>query len=116
MADNSADEIVRYYSEADEASRLCTGWFQLEQARTQELILRHIPPAPATVLDIGGGAGAYACWLAAADIKCISSILSSGTWSKPAPRRRSNRNTRWLRPLSEMRAISNRPIKPWMQS
>ena len=65
MADNSADEIVRYYSEADEASRLCTGWFQLEQARTQELILRHIQPAPATVLDIGGGAGAYACWLAA---------------------------------------------------
>ena len=65
MTDNSADEILRHYAEADEASRLCTGWFQLEQARTQELILRHIPPAPATVLDIGGGAGAYACWLAA---------------------------------------------------
>jgi ubiquinone/menaquinone biosynthesis C-methylase UbiE len=64
VSDNPADEIVRYYTEADEASRLRTGWFQLEQARTQELILRHIPPAPATVLDIGGGAGAYACWLA----------------------------------------------------
>lgn len=64
MSDNSANEILRYYTEADEASRLRTGWFQLEKARTQELILRHIPPAPATVLDIGGGAGAYACWLA----------------------------------------------------
>ncbi len=62
---NSQDEIVGYYSDADEASRLRTGWFQLEQARTQELILRHLPPAPATIIDAGGGAGAYACWLAA---------------------------------------------------
>ena len=64
MSDNSSDEIVRHYTEADEASRLRTGWFQLEQARTQELILRHLQRAPATVLDVGGGAGAYACWLA----------------------------------------------------
>ena len=64
MTDNYPDEIVRHYNQADEASRLRTGWFQLEQVRTQELILRHIPPAPATVLDVGGGAGAYACWLA----------------------------------------------------
>jgi ubiquinone/menaquinone biosynthesis C-methylase UbiE len=64
MSDDSATEILRYYSEADEAFRLCTGWFQLEQARTRELILRHIPPAPAKVLDVGGGAGAYGCWLA----------------------------------------------------
>jgi hypothetical protein len=33
MTDNSADEIVRHYTEADEASRLRTGWFQLERAR-----------------------------------------------------------------------------------
>lgn len=65
MKNNSAEEIVRYYTEADEASRLRTGWFQIEQARTQELILRHIQPAPAMVLNVGGGAGAYACWLAA---------------------------------------------------
>jgi len=64
MADNSAAEIIRHYTEADEASRLRTGWFQLEQARTRELILRHLPPAPARVIDVGGGAGAYACWLA----------------------------------------------------
>lgn len=64
MTDNSCDEIVRHYTEADEASRLSTGWFQLEQARTREMILRHIHAAPATVLDIGGGAGTYALWLA----------------------------------------------------
>jgi len=63
--DDSIQEILRHYSGVDESSRLATGWFQLEQARTQELILRHLPPAPATIIDAGGGAGAYACWLAA---------------------------------------------------
>jgi ubiquinone/menaquinone biosynthesis C-methylase UbiE len=64
VTDNSDNEILRHYREANEASRLGIGWFQLEQARTQELVLRHIPAAPATVLDIGGGAGVYALWLA----------------------------------------------------
>jgi len=56
--------MLLHYNETDEASRLRQGWFQLEQARTRELILRHLPPAPATIIDAGGGAGAYACWLA----------------------------------------------------
>ena len=64
MIENSGKEILRYYAEADERSRLSTGWFQLEQARTRELILRHIPAPPATVLDVGGAAGVYALWLA----------------------------------------------------
>jgi ubiquinone/menaquinone biosynthesis C-methylase UbiE len=62
---DSKARILDYYGDADEASRLSTGWFQLEQARTRELILRHLPPAPATMVDAGGGAGVYACWLAA---------------------------------------------------
>ncbi len=57
-------EIVRYYGDADEAERLRSGWFRLEHARTQELILRYLPPPPATIIDAGGGAGIYACWLA----------------------------------------------------
>ena len=61
----SIDEMLHHYADADEASRLRTGWFQLEHTRTQELILRHLPPAPAKIIDAGGGAGAYACWLAA---------------------------------------------------
>jgi SAM-dependent methyltransferase len=32
--------------------------------RSRELILRHAPPAPAVVLDVGGAAGVYAFWLA----------------------------------------------------
>jgi ubiquinone/menaquinone biosynthesis C-methylase UbiE len=63
--DNSTREIIQHYSDAEESSCLRSGWFQLEQARTQELILRHLPPPPATIIDVGGGAGAYACWLAA---------------------------------------------------
>lgn len=63
--DTPAQRIIRHYEEVDEASRLESGWFQLEQARTRELILRHLPPAPATIVDAGGGAGVYACWLAA---------------------------------------------------
>jgi len=58
-------EVTNYYQEFDEDSRLQTGFFQLEFARTRELILRHLPPAPAVVADIGGGSGVYSCWLAA---------------------------------------------------
>ncbi len=64
-SDNSNRKIVQHYNEVDEASRLRRGWFQLEQARTQELILRHLQPPPATIIDAGGGSGVYACWLAA---------------------------------------------------
>lgn len=38
---------------------------RLEFLRTQELLRRHLPPPPARVLDVGGGTGAHASWLAA---------------------------------------------------
>jgi ubiquinone/menaquinone biosynthesis C-methylase UbiE len=58
--------IADYYDRAPEDDRLQQGPFQLEEARTRELISRFAPPAPATVLDVGGAAGAYALWMAAA--------------------------------------------------
>lgn len=61
----STSRIVEYYSAADEDARLHTGWFQLEQERTRELILRHLQSPPATIFDAGGASGTYACWLAA---------------------------------------------------
>jgi ubiquinone/menaquinone biosynthesis C-methylase UbiE len=64
MSDQSLNPILRHYNEAEEAARLRQGWFQLEEARTRELIRRHLPPPPGRVIDAGGGAGAYACWLA----------------------------------------------------
>ena len=57
-------DVIDHYQQVDEDSRLQTGWFRLEHARTQELLMRHLPPSPATVLDIGGGSGIYSFWLA----------------------------------------------------
>ena len=58
------EEILAYYERGEEAQRLLTGFNQLEMARTQELLMRFLPPPPAVVLDVGGGSGHYACWLA----------------------------------------------------
>ncbi|WP_235857100.1 DUF6176 family protein [Occultella glacieicola] len=58
------DEIRDYYDQGREAGRLSEGPGLLERVRTQELLGRLLPPAPAVVLDVGGGPGAYALWLA----------------------------------------------------
>jgi ubiquinone/menaquinone biosynthesis C-methylase UbiE len=57
-------EIQEYYARIPEETRLERGPFQLERVRTEELIARHAPSPPARVLDVGGGAGAYAFGLA----------------------------------------------------
>jgi SAM-dependent methyltransferase len=54
-----------YGSRFNEAGRLSVNALgRLERDRTQELLLRFLPPAPARVLDVGGGPGVYAAWLA----------------------------------------------------
>ncbi|MDX1420155.1 MAG: class I SAM-dependent methyltransferase [Rubricoccaceae bacterium] len=63
-ASDPLSDVIAHYAAADEPARLQRGASQLEAARTRELIRRHAPPAPATVLDVGGGGGAYAFWLA----------------------------------------------------
>jgi ubiquinone/menaquinone biosynthesis C-methylase UbiE len=62
---DSFRDVVTFYEASDEASRLDALYFPLERARTQELILRHLPAPPGEVLDVGGAAGAYAYWLSA---------------------------------------------------
>lgn len=57
-------EVLDYYALGLEQGRLDEDYFPLERARTRELIERHLKPPPGVVLDIGGGAGAYALWLA----------------------------------------------------
>ena len=57
-------EIVAYYDRTAEETRLEAGAGKLELERTRELIGRLAPPPPAVVLDVGGGAGPYALWLA----------------------------------------------------
>ncbi|MEZ0115504.1 ubiquinone/menaquinone biosynthesis C-methylase UbiE [Catenulispora sp. EB89] len=58
--------IAEYYSERyEEADRLSVNAFgRLERERTKQLLLRELPPAPARILDVGGGPGVYAAWLA----------------------------------------------------
>jgi len=56
-------EIAAHYAEVSEQQRL--GPLSLERVRTWELLTRHLPPAPAVVLDVGGAAGVYALPLAA---------------------------------------------------
>ena len=59
------EEILAYYEKGLERERLPrAAEGRLEYLRTRELLSRHLPPAPATVLDVGGGAGAYALPLA----------------------------------------------------
>lgn len=62
-----APEIERFYSETiDESERLSVAADgRLELLRTQELLRRYLPPAPAKILDVGGGPGAHARWLVA---------------------------------------------------
>ncbi|ANY06498.1 class I SAM-dependent methyltransferase [Pseudonocardia sp. HH130630-07] len=56
-------ELVTHYTAADERSRL-TAAPSLELLRTRVLLERVLPGAPATVLDVGGGPGVHAHWLA----------------------------------------------------
>jgi ubiquinone/menaquinone biosynthesis C-methylase UbiE len=57
-------EVADHYASGYEAQRLESGAGKLERERSRELLKRFLPPAPATILDVGGAAGDYACWLA----------------------------------------------------
>src|SRR5260221_4735033 len=57
-------EFFEHYASGYEAGRLQGGTSQIEWARTQELVMRYLPPLPAVIFDVGGGPGVYACWLA----------------------------------------------------
>lgn len=59
-----APEIVTYYGAFPEESRLTQHASQLEFARTKLVFARVLPKPPATVIDVGGAAGAYSLWLA----------------------------------------------------
>ena len=66
MAHELAAEIRAYYDAGGEDTRLRDrpdG--RLEFLRTRDILRRVLPPAPATVLDVGGGSGVHAQWLAA---------------------------------------------------
>ena len=53
------------YNKGIEKNRLHKGLGLIEFARTKEILLEKLPPAPAVIYDIGGAYGEYAYWLAA---------------------------------------------------
>jgi len=59
-----APEILDHYREFDEAARLDAGSGPLELARTREIVRRRLPAGARDVIDVGGGAGVHAAWLA----------------------------------------------------
>jgi len=58
-------EILDYYQRGEEQGRLHRGHNRLELWRTQDVLRRLLGPAPLRILDVGGGAGIHAGWLAA---------------------------------------------------
>ena len=60
------DTIRQHYEGIREEDRLTTGHHELELVRTRQILRRHLPPAPASIIDIGGGTGVHAAWLAEA--------------------------------------------------
>jgi SAM-dependent methyltransferase len=64
--DDDLGAVLRHYESGREELRLSAGLGELELVRTQEVLRRHLPPPPATILDIGGGTGVHAAWLLAA--------------------------------------------------
>jgi SAM-dependent methyltransferase len=56
-------DVLAHYGHGREQQRLTTVP-TLELIRTRVLLERYLPPPPARVLDVGGGAGVHALWLA----------------------------------------------------
>ncbi|MGZ5384046.1 MAG: class I SAM-dependent methyltransferase [Acidimicrobiia bacterium] len=62
MSDHYLD-IISHYEVYDETNRLIQD-HPLEFLRTAEIIERSLNPPPGVIVDIGGGPGVYAAWLA----------------------------------------------------
>ena len=56
--------FLNKYNKGIEKNRLHKGLGLIEFARTKEILLETLPPAPAVIYDIGGAYGEYSYWLA----------------------------------------------------
>ena len=62
--DDVAPEVLAHYRQIDEGCRITAGLGRLELLRTREILRRHLPDVPIRILDVGGGTGVHARWLA----------------------------------------------------
>lgn len=63
MDSRDLGEVVAHYERTREENRLTSGLAELELLRTQHILRRHLPAAPARIIDVGGGAGVHSAWL-----------------------------------------------------
>lgn len=101
------DGILEHYAAGREAERLARGRGALERARTEEVIARSIAAPPASILDVGGGAGVYALPLAEKgyDVRLLDLSPLHVEQAKAA-------SARAARPLAETRVGDARTL-PW---
>lgn len=64
MIEHGGEIREHYEGEIDEGERLTGGMGRLELVRTQEIVRRHLPSGALRILDVGGGTGVHATWLA----------------------------------------------------
>lgn len=57
--------VLNYYENSEEINRLKRIESELEMFRTRDILSRYLPPAPAVILDVGGGPAVHSFWLAA---------------------------------------------------
>jgi SAM-dependent methyltransferase len=55
-----ANRVVAHYESIREEDRIAAGLGSLELVRTLEVLARHLPEPPASLVDVGGGTGVYA--------------------------------------------------------
>lgn len=60
MQVSELQSILDFYESYAERDRLASGVGKLEYLRTLALLERYLPPAPASILDVGGATGVYA--------------------------------------------------------
>lgn len=58
------DEVVAFYGRGSEEQRLRQGRARLELERVRTILDARLPSPPATIVDVGGGPGVHATWLA----------------------------------------------------
>jgi len=61
---SDADAILNHYENIREERRITEGLGELELVRTREIVQRFLAPPPGSILDVGGGTGVHASWLA----------------------------------------------------
>ncbi len=72
FVDGTSEPMLAYYARDRERDRLDTGAGRVEFARTIEVLEHALPPAPATIADIGCGPGRYVSWLVDAGYEVIA--------------------------------------------